>query len=613
MQVPMRPPPNSSPTRRMAIKEMSNFLLPFVLLFIAGCSSASFVYKNTAQVVDKENKQYQYSAPWDKKMFDGFYSNKKSVGEIGEIKGAIIPHHLLTGYMPATLFDNLKKQNPSTIVLIGPNHFSRGRSKIITSNLDWKTLFGIVKADRDIISEISGRKSAGVDESTMKEEHSIYPLVSFVAKSLPNAKVVPIILKNNVKNEEMNKLIAVLETELPKDAVIISSIDFSHYQPAPVSAFHDELSKAVIKNFDFSRLSKLEIDSTPSLYVLLKLMEKFGAQKPVYEMYDNPGQTSHYSVWFGSNPPPLQGGEQRGGGLASVLFFGDMMLDRNVAEKIKENGADWLFSALAGEENRFFSGMDEINANLEGPFADSRRKTSKSIAFRFDPALIPTLKKYNFSIFNLANNHTLDMGKQGFEEAKKNLQNVGLAFYGAQYGIDSLTREIGGLKIGFVGFNDTNVQVDVEKLKEEIIKLKNSADFIIVSAHWGEEYQFLKSNKHQQKLARDIIDAGADIIIGHHPHVVQEMEVYKNKPIFYSLGNFIFDQYFSAETQQGLAVGLVMSEGGKQSVYVFPLQSVQSQIKLMSGDSLNSFFVQFIRESRLSDYTFGDSNLKINN
>ncbi|MBI5222745.1 MAG: AmmeMemoRadiSam system protein B [Candidatus Magasanikbacteria bacterium] len=583
---------------------MSNFLLPFVLLFIAGCSSASFVYKNTTQVVDKENEQYQYSAPWDKKMFESFYQNKKDVGEIDEVKGAIIPHHLLAGYMPATLLDYLKKQNSSTIVLIGPNHFSRGHSNIITSNLDWKTPFGIVKASRGIISEISGRQSAGIEESVVKEEHSIYSLVSFIAKSLPNAKVVPLILKNNIKDEEMDGLITVLEKELPEDAVIVSSIDFSHYQPVPVAAFHDELSKAVIKNFDFSRLSKLEIDSTPSLYVLLKLMEKYETKNPVYEMYDNPGQTSHYSVWFGDG----QKNEEK---VASVLFLGDTMLDRNVAERAKENGADWLFSALAGEENRFFSGMDEIHANLEGPFADSRRQTSKSIAFRFDPALIPTLEKYNFSIFDLANNHTLDMGKQGFEEAKKNLQNAGLAFYGAQYGIDSLIREIGGLKIGFVAFNDTNVQVDVEKLKEEIIELKNNVDFIIVSAHWGEEYQFLKSNKHQQKLARDIIDAGADIIIGHHPHVVQEMEIYKNKPIFYSLGNFIFDQYFSTETQQGLAVGLVVSESGWQSVYVFPLQSIQSQVKLMSGDSLNTFFVQFTQSSQLDNNKFDNFNLKL--
>ena len=364
----------------------------------------------------------------------------------------------------------------------------------------------------------------------------------------------------------------------------------------------------MIKNFDFARLDNLEIDSTPSLYVLLKLMEKFSAQKPVYEMYDNPGQTSHYSVWFGD-------GEKSESKSASILFFGDMMLDRNVAVRIKEHGADWLFSALAGEENRFFYGMDDIHVNLEGPFANSRRYTTKSIAFRFDPTLIPTLKKYNFSIFDLANNHALDMGKAGFQESKTNLTKANFTIYGDGYGMsdDALTiKQVGDFKIAFIGLNDTFSQLPTDKIVNLIKQAKKTSDFIIVSIHWGEEYKFLKSNKRQQKLARDMIDAGAEAIIGHHPHVVQEMEIYKNKPIFYSLGNFIFDQYFSTETQQGLAVGLVLSESGGQSIYVFPLQSVQSQVKLMSGDSLNTFFTQFISKSSLGNNKFDNFNIKLN-
>lgn len=581
------------------------------LLLIAGCAtqSADFVIKEQTLKpfsVNEETTQYQYSAPWDKNMFDNFYTSKPDSAETasGNVKGAIVPHHLTAGYMPATLFDYLKNQNPSTIVIVGPNHFSRGTSNIITSDRDWKTPFGNIDADHNIIHVICDLSSVATEESVIKEEHSIYSLVAFVSKSLPDAKIVPLILKNNIKTDEMDELIAMLEQELPKDTVFVSSIDFSHYQPAQVSAFHDELSKSVIKNFDFERLSKLEIDSTPSLYVLLKLMEKFGAQKPVYEMYDNPGQTSHYSIWFGE-------GEKSESKVTSLLFFGDMMLDRNVAVRIKEHNVDWLFSALAGEENRFFQGVDDIHANLEGPFANSRRYTTKSIAFRFDPALIPTLKKYNLSIFDLANNHALDMGKQGFEEAKKNLQDADFAFYGEQLSIGTLVREIGGLKIGFVGFNDTNGRVDEQKLTRLIGGQAEINDFVIVNAHWGEEYQFLKSNKRQQKLARGMIDAGADAVIGHHPHVAQEMEIYHDKPIFYSLGNFIFDQYFSTETQQGLAVGLVLSEDGRQSVYVFPLQSVQSQVKLMSGDALSNFFTQFTSKSRLDNNKFENFNIKL--
>ena len=585
-------------------------LISCFLIVIAGCAtqSADFVIKEQTLKpfsVNDESVQYQYSAPWDKNLFESFFDNKREISNINTIKGAIVPHHLTAGYMPATLFDYLKNQNPSTIVLVGPNHFNRGNSNIITSDLDWKTPFGIVEADHNTIREIRAQKSVVVDEAVMKEEHSIYSLISFISKSLPNTQIVPLILKNNIKTIEMDELVAILEQELPKDAVVVSSIDFSHYQPAQVSAFHDELSKSVIKDFDYSRLSKLEIDSTPSLYVLLKLMEKFGTQKPVYEMYDNPGQTSHYSIWFGD-------GEKSGSKTASILFFGDMMLDRNVAVRIKEHGADWLFSALAGEENRFFYGMDDIHVNLEGPFANFRRQTSKSIAFRFDPALIPTLKKYNFSIFDLANNHTLDMGKTGFQESKDNLTKANLTFYGDGYGIsdDALTiKQIGDFKIAFIGLNDTFYPLPTDKIINLIKQAKKTSEFAIVSIHWGEEYKFLKSNKRQQKLARDMVDAGADIIIGHHPHVVQEMEIYHNKPIFYSLGNFIFDQYFSTETQQGLAVGLVMHESGEQSVYVFPLQSVQSQVKLMSGEPLNSFFAQFIDRSRFNNHNFENFNL----
>jgi len=578
-------------------------LLLFLLLF-AGCKiqSADFVIENKEiQPFDAKNNteiNYQYSGPWDKNLFNSFYNNKIKVEEIGKIRGAILPHHLSAGFMSATLFDHLRKQDPSVVVIIGPNHFGRGNFDIITSNYNWQTPFGDVFTDHNFVEEITTSKLAGIDELTMKEEHSIYSLVSFIAKSLPNTKIIPLILKNNVNERELDDLVENLKNNLPEDAVFISSIDFSHYQPSQVSAFHDELSQAVIKNFDYERLSKLEIDSTPSLYVLLKLMGKFGTQKPVFEMYNNPGQTSHYSVWFGN-------GEKESKKTASLLFFGDLMLDRGVKEQIDKNGADWLFSVLAGEENRFLQGMDDVHINLEGPFMQNCPKRG-SMTFCFDPNLIPILKKYNFSIFNLANNHTFNMGQKGLEDTKKNLTGARLEFYD-----NILTKEIGGLKISFIGFNDVGGQENITGIKETVKELKKISDFVIITPHWGEEYKFLKSNLHQQKIAHDLIDSGADAIIGTHPHVAQEMEIYKNKLIFYSLGNFIFDQYFSKETQMGLGVGLIFSENNNQSIYVFPLQSQNSQVKLMSGELLSSFFTEFKNKSKLNNNQFENFNLKL--
>ena len=109
----------------------------------------------------------------------------------------------------------------------------------------------------------------------------------------------------------------------------------------------------------------------------------------------------------------------------------------------------------------------------------------------------------------------------------------------------------------------------------------------MVNAHWGEEYS-AQFNRLQQELAHGFIDAGADAVIGHHPHVAQGMEVYKNKPIFYSLGNFVFDQYFSAETQTGLAVEFIFNGQGLD-YKLHPFASKNSQIRLLDAKEKDDF------------------------
>ena len=115
---------------------------------------------------------------------------------------------------------------------------------------------------------------------------------------------------------------------------------------------------------------------------------------------------------------------------------------------------------------------------------------------------------------------------------------------------------------------------------------------MIVSVHWGVEYTH-NPGQRQKDLAHMFIDSGADIVFGHHPHVIQTMEIYNNKPIFYSMGNFVFDQYFSTDTQEGLSVGLVL-EKGKTVLYLFPYSIPRSQPTLMAGDDKINFFEKFI-------------------
>lgn len=537
---------------------------------------------------EKQKQLFQYAAPWDKNLFENLYTQAKPLKNPPFIKGGIIPHHLIGGYIDASFFETIKKQKPSTIFLIGPNHFNRGNHTILSSEKDWKTPFGTTKTDRNILSSLNENNVLYFDDATIAEEHSIYSLLPFINKSLPKAKVVPIVLKNSISQDEQNLLIQNIIDHAPHDSVFVGSIDFSHYQNLAASEYHDEFTKNIIATFDFERISKLEIDSQPSLYVLLKLMEHYKTQKIAYELHDNSSAiankpdvrdtTSYYSPYFTLGAPIAA--EKTA---VSILHFGDMMLDRSVRKVMEQDGFDSIFEKLAGEENRFFEGMDIVTANLEGPVANFRRQTSKSIAFNFLPDVLPTLKKYNFDLFTLANNHSYDMGKAAVEETYENLKKHGFEYYGEQYSIDEdalFIKKIGNKKVAFLGLNDTNRPVDFSLVKPLLDEANKTADHIITHIHWGQEYK-LKSSSRQQKLAHQFIDHGVDIVIGHHPHVIQEMEIYNNRPIFYSLGNFVFDQYFSEPTQQGLSVGTILYDD-KISLHLFPLQSERSKINLMN-------------------------------
>lgn len=299
----------------------------------------------------------------------------------------------------------------------------------------------------------------------------------------------------------------------------------------------------------------------------------------------------------------------------SVQFFGDMMLERNVAKAMGTKGLDYLFEKIAGEKNGLSHHADLLVANLEGPFAPTRVPTTKSIAFRFDPKLAGQLKKYQFDGFSLANNHTLDMGKQNVDFTRNTLREQGLAYFGYQTKEDKELVWIAEIpektdKVAFVGFNNTDHPLNMTKVTETINDAKEKARYVIVFMHWGPEYKQI-SRTQERDLAHLLVDKGVDAVIGAHPHVVQEMELYKGKPIFYSLGNFIFDQYFSKETQEGISVGLIFQEGQVKSAYVFPFYGVKSQVQLMEGEREQKFFEWFNKNSRIGDKKFEKGKIEL--
>ena len=615
---------------------MKRFAASFIIIFlIAGLSAFILVSreKNDIVLASTTNpiittvtnadsiSNTKHSTPLSQEIFDNFYTKLQEPTTDIAIKGAIVPHHLLAGFMPASVFDYLSKQKPSVIVLFGPNHFSTGKGKFIASGRDYETLYGTVKVQKELLNKMVAANEITIDEQAIEDEHSIFNIMPFIAKSLPNTKVLSFMVGGGLNTQTLDKMAVDLKNILPDDAVIVASVDFSHYQTLASSNFHDEITIPVLKAFDFARYPQLEVDSYGSLYLHSRLMQSYGTQKIVFDLHSNAAEltnnlglnsgTSHYAPFYVQGEPEKIK-------TSGILNFGDLMLDRNVKKQIDANGNNYPFKKLAGEEDRFFMGMDAVECNLEGSFANKRRPTSKSIAFRFDPALIPTLKKYNFNLFNLANNHSFDMGVDGFKESQINLKNAGISYYGQQYKINDdnlLVKQIGDFKFGLIGLDDTINKVDTLKVKNLIQKAKDQgAEIIMVNIHWGDEYKPL-SNTRQRQLGHTLIDLGVDVIIGHHPHVVEEMEIYNNHPIFYSLGNFVFDQYFSVPTQQELGIGLVFKEENNQksvSAFVFPLESIKSQIQQMSFERATKYFDAWTAKSRLGDNQFNNFNLKIN-
>lgn len=175
--------------------------------------------------------------------------------------------------------------------------------------------------------------------------------------------------------------------------------------------------------------------------------------------------------------------------------------------------------------------------NLEGTFTDSTKVAVKTFKFKAPKDYVNILTKGSIEAVNIANNHSHDYLQVGYEDTISTLKKSNVGYFGYE---NSYIKEIDGVKFGFLGYEVLAYNDSIlPKMKSDIKALKDKVDFVSVSFHAGIERDYYP-NDVQKKLSKFAIDNGADLIIGHHPHVLQGMEVYKNKLICYSLGNFSF-------------------------------------------------------------------------
>jgi poly-gamma-glutamate capsule biosynthesis protein CapA/YwtB (metallophosphatase superfamily) len=233
------------------------------------------------------------------------------------------------------------------------------------------------------------------------------------------------------------------------------------------------------------------------------------------------------------------------------------------------------FSALKD----LFNSTDFNFANLESPVSGNDNRVGRGLVFNARRADTEGLVKYNFKVVNLANNHAMDQGLSGLNYTQQFLAEKGIEYLGVGPNKADAWKPkyltVKGIKIGFIGvsyasLNDngasTNDYVarieEVDRLRASIKQAKSESDYVLVTMHAGTEY-VRNPNQAQIDFARAAVDAGADIVIGAHPHWIQTFEKYKDKYIFYSLGNFIFDQ-MPPDRREGLVLNITLlkSEGG---------------------------------------------------
>jgi len=252
-----------------------------------------------------------------------------------------------------------------------------------------------------------------------------------------------------------------------------------------------------------------------------------------------------------------------------IVAGGDVMLGREVGVNITRlQDFTYPFQLVAP----VFQTADIAMVNLENPVIDNCPLTSEGMTFCSSPGTLLGLEYASIDVVNLANNHTLNYGNQGLDQTLKYLSQSQIRYTG----LDNQTTilEIRGVKVAILGFsafsnNDRLSQLDRENIQSSLSQVSKISDLQIVNFHWGSEYQ-PQPSVSQRLLAYTAIDAGADVIIGHHSHWVQGVEVYKEKPIFYSLGNLIFDQMWSTSTREGLIVELNFFRNQVAGIYLKP-------------------------------------------
>ena len=252
----------------------------------------------------------------------------------------------------------------------------------------------------------------------------------------------------------------------------------------------------------------------------------------------------------------------------TLALAGDVMLGRSVAEAHTEGGWEEVLATLAP----YVAEADLAFANLESPLTDAPL-SSAGYDLRAPADAVMALKAAGFDLVSLANNHALDAGVAGLDDSLRALQAAGIDAIGP--GEELWPMRIGGIGVTWIAFDDIRRPIDVQQARQRVASARGRGNVLIVSIHWGVEFQASPSAR-QRLLAEEFAAAGADLIVGHHGHVLQPVAWIwgegRGRPtlVVYGLGNALFDQGAPPQARQGVTLLVDIGAAGVCGVQAVP-------------------------------------------
>lgn len=503
--------------------------------------------------------------------------------------GIVVPHHdMVASARAAYMAQVAKERQPKTIVLLSPDHFNRAQQPMVTTRRSWETATGQVLPDTDLIAALA-LPEAG-DEAFLSE-HGVTSLLAELHENFPEARLVPILINRSATYAKVTELVDALFASCA-DCLLVASVDFSHTVESNVAALHDRRTLRELAQGNAPNLYKyVEADSPETLAALALWAGRHKASR--FELFAHTNSGVIAATRVGEMTTHIMGGYERGERVTmydnevTMLFGGDVMFAGRVAADHARSPGRAL---VAGLGERFFWGVDGAMVNLEGAFST---RANREVGWKqlppqllFAPEYVEALRSARLTHAGRANNHAADGGEGATVETDMLLDSVRIRSIGnGDRNTSASYFTAGSTTVAVVAFSALRNPVDMVGV---VRREREQGHRVVVYMHWGTEYEEVVTPE-QQVLARELVAAGAELIVGSHPQVVQDVAVVSGVPVVYSLGNLLFDPRGRSETETGAVVGVTFIEEGIE-LFLVPVASYPTPTVL--SDDIGNVLLQ---------------------